>query len=462
MLEFVLSRLAIAGGSIGGLYLLKKLGVNVQDLINKKALTEEDRIKLSNEYTKLMAFNEKIGGMALLDTYNKNRETNAELLKKQWANSPNLDDVFRPTEETKKAETEFKAVMEQLDADIAEGAGTYPLFAVVDVARENATMMIDAIKKQQEEEIKRLESAFGDPADDSQSAAHQENKKKALGELKKHHQQQLKSFQDGLNKRLDKMERQAKQQEDSAFYTLYMANASKKWRDEIERQHLQNKANKNNSQGASVTVSQDGSDLRAQLSGFDIKQMKVIESITGLKITRDGNRLHVTFPGLLGSLWERLRHPQRTLSYAGAKVELANNLLCLAGAMRASGEESIEMSLSHNDPDTAALMGREGYAACIRAGFDPNKITIKVNNEKKTVAELFKGKESELDLLNDERSKIEARRNEYRQHATAVYKNSLAARREANAQTSNADANGLQPLPDTPAAADTPTLLGNR
>jgi len=51
----------------------------------------------------------------------------------------------------------------------------------------------------------------------------------------------------------------------------------------------------------------------------------------------------------------------------------------LAMAVRANGNKTIKLPITHSDPKQAVILGRQAYDAAINAGFDPKSITIEVN-----------------------------------------------------------------------------------
>lgn len=135
----------------------------------------------------------------------------------------------------------------------------------------------------------------------------------------------------------------------------------------------------------------------------------------------------------------------RGLYYQSRHDNILYDATNIASAVRACGHDSITMSVQHegkktgkkNQPDTehAMKLGRKAYEAAQRAGFPPEKITIKVNGQTKTEAELFHDHPKKLDEIRARYASDTTIREKVRTGAnilseTQALRKEIAARRE--------------------------------
>lgn len=87
----------------------------------------------------------------------------------------------------------------------------------------------------------------------------------------------------------------------------------------------------------------------------------------------------------------------KTISFSSTKLGFAateSDMFTATLLARAAGWESISLKIDHTSPTKATAWARKAYNAAIEAGYPPEKITIKVKDDKgeykvKTAAELF-------------------------------------------------------------------------
>ena len=174
---------------------------------------------------------------------------------------------------------------------------------------------------------------------------------------------------------------------------LYEQNAT--MRKEINKLHAQNQ---HQDPGAEVTISQEKG--TALFKNMKITDLPYIETITGRKIEiqKQAN----------GQSSFSMKLPNHLLSsgyYRGSNNKVKADLMGIAGAIRASGSETITMKIQHKDQEKGMELIRAAYEASIEAGFDPKKITLELNGKPVSASEAFATCPSRLNAANSQASK---------------------------------------------------------
>lgn len=135
---------------------------------------------------------------------------------------------------------------------------------------------------------------------------------------------------------------------------------------------------------------------RFKIAGVQLKDLNEIVAATGSTIKRQEK--HKTKDGKQVFLYTMecpriITSPSR---YGSPVQKTVGMMHLIAKAVQRDGFDSIVMNVNFDNPDIARKRSRQAYEACILAGFDPEKITIKQNGKKVEINEIFKGHENEL------------------------------------------------------------------
>lgn len=153
---------------------------------------------------------------------------------------------------------------------------------------------------------------------------------------------------------------------------------------------------------------------------------------------------------------------------------LYEDLTSNAQAWKAAGNDKIRMTISNPDPKRAEEDARKAYESCIKAGFAPKDITIRIGDEvkasynpktKEFKNELFKDHSKRLKAAHEEAEGIKAKRDAYSSQPTDKTPADVAKIKEAAASLKAAvkdirDSNPANtPAPTGPTTA-APTFTG--
>lgn len=237
------------------------------------------------------------------------------------------------------------------------------------------------LEDRQKDEINQLEALFEDetfqanltaaldlPEDEAENtealAAVKESMRK---DLENAHTKQL----DDFNKEVDnaKVElHKAAEQQLKAF--LFMADLSKN--DPKMQAMIEQLAEKNRSGATNVSV--HISEDRADISCVNLDQLTFIQRLGGGKITPkkddEGNLVYSLDMGM------KFTNPRYYFNDHHKK-----DMETMAQAIRASGSETITMSLTFKNEKVAEERARQAFEASLKSGFPPEKINIKVNGQ---------------------------------------------------------------------------------
>lgn len=89
----------------------------------------------------------------------------------------------------------------------------------------------------------------------------------------------------------------------------------------------------------------------------------------------------------------------------GDKVE--SDMTTLARAVKAGGHEYLEIDIDFKNQDTAMQRTKQAYNAGVEAGFDPDKIKIRINGEVKAAKDLFASNPSIITFAKQRAKELE-------------------------------------------------------
>lgn len=376
-----------------------------------------------NTYKESMAAHSSVGGGEAFNTYVSNRfSTINSFAKIQLENEETLGNLFKDIDKngdpaSKQAAKAIKDSLvkaftvlpktETATKDFATNIETLndmmkksPL-AIEAVANHLHVIKSDAlsaIKLQQEDDKTKLEALFKDPAFNQnliKSLNLSENElpkvqKNMLDALEKQAKQELSQFDTILNTELLKLH---SNNMNELYRIGFLANVRNI--NDFNQAIFNNIAKQKAPPGQPLQVGQDSAvqaddfkDLSiAQLfSPTDVKSnIGKIKTLTGLDMTYDGKTFTVELPK-----WGPYYHDTHD--------KMLYDMNLVAQAVRASGHDSITMSVnypaSEKDEDQSKRefvmeMGRKAYHSALMAGFEPDKIAVKVNGKVMSADELF-------------------------------------------------------------------------
>ncbi|MDR3502015.1 MAG: hypothetical protein P4L79_05470 [Legionella sp.] len=278
-------------------------------------------------------------------------------------------------EGAQKEYNESMAAFQQLLA----GPKKFHVQEVNGLLEEVTNNALTALEEQQESEIDQLEALFEDedfqanlttaldlPDDEEENAEALNAVKESMRkDLESAHKKQLEGFNNDVKQAKTDLHKAAEQQL-KAF--LFMADLNKndpKMQAMIARLAEENRAGAEN---VIVDISED----RADITCVNLDQLTFIQRLGGGVITpnkdKDGNVSYSLDMGM------KFTNPRYYFNDHHKK-----DMETMAQAIRASGSETITMSLTFKNEKIAQERGRQAFEACLKSGFPPDKINIKVN-----------------------------------------------------------------------------------
>jgi hypothetical protein len=254
-------------------------------------------------------------------------------------------------------------------------------------------------------------------------------KTEMLGDLDKSHKDAMKKLDDGFTKPLEALHDHANLEIDRIAFFSRSYNNNKAMREEIERMHQANLESQKDAAPPQVTLQQQGNRGKALFKGLSVKDMKIVETLTGRKINKgEDGTFSMDLPNRIFS----------PLYYASSEDKMRQDFMGLVGAVRAAGHKGISLDINNSDPKQAEEMARKAYEACLLTGFDPKDIEINVNGVKKGAekgksleSELFANRPNELQRIKD---KAQAYKNQ-RDPESAAPGSSFNTRSDTNAES---------------------------
>ncbi len=207
------------------------------------------------------------------------------------------------------------------------------------------------IGDQHKAEIKNLQALFADGGELVANSSAEAYKEHMLDALKKSHTEQLKSLDSDVDPSKDDL-REFSQRERAKI--LFLSLIAQNLRNE------ENVAGIINKETGELTVSTDDSFDSKKYANADLKSLKDFYTLSGKSINIEDNNFIISS------------------SVIGFGIS-DNDALQLALFAKASGWETIRMSVEHTGTDGEAFkLAQIAARACLKAGFDPLKITIRI------------------------------------------------------------------------------------
>lgn len=275
------------------------------------------------------------------------------------------------------AQHQYSASVQVFKDLVAEVSGKRNVQDIIGVIEEVASNAKGAIQKQQDKEITKLNEEFANDGfktslkaalniGDDQIADVQ---KSIIDDLQETHKKQLEAFDKSTQESLKALHSASAKQRQAFLFIASLHKNDEKMQRAIERLAGENY----NAQGPKddniiIECSKD----KAAISSVSLDQLKVIQLLGGGQINRvDGQP--VSYKLDMGNRFTSPRY------YLNNREE--RDMLIMAQAVRASGSSGIVMKLDFKDEKTAEARARQAYAACIKAGFPPEKIKLNVNGQ---------------------------------------------------------------------------------
>lgn len=299
------------------------------------------------------------------------------------------------------AQTEFAEKIAALNKVIAQDPPQFDSSAIASLLQEYRAEALKAIQAQQKSEKDRLTTLLNDPTSlakitEAMGLTNAEDIQKfkddTLQGLDESHRKESAKFSKGLENEINNLHANAQKERDRLAFLNERYNNSKFMHDMIdkmaEKLRLEGKLNE---EDTTATIGIQGK--YALFKGIDVKQMELIETISGRKskhsVDENGiDHFEMELPCLAN------------LSYHfGSHQQLEYDIMSQAMALRAMGKTRLNNWVNHPDEETAIEMAQTQFSGGVKAGFDPNNITIKVNGKEKTAKELFENNPKKLEQL---------------------------------------------------------------
>ncbi|KTD61426.1 hypothetical protein [Legionella spiritensis] len=429
-----------------------------------KMFTAEQKKKYLDEYGPSIENDASLSGTGAFENYQKKRAKNATtfagiklpddttLGDKLKDSSPDVDavkeaiaEVLQTSEATTQANDKFKQEMEAVSRLLTQEPREFNAQAIASYLQGVKGEADAAIKAQHKQELENLENKFNDPTfinhlkagtglDDEQVSDLHEEMKKAL---EKKQQETLAAFNKEVNKDITALHEESRKEIERITYLAGI------YENEKNRAAIDELAKKNQSQEpttAQIGIDSNGS---ATLKGIKVTDLPVIYSFTGrtIKPQNDGS-FAIQFPK-----WNLLYYRNHNMVY-----DMTN----MAAAVRASGHDSITMSVNHKgqkgadgkmDEKYVMEMGRNAYEGALKAGFPPDKISIEVNGRVVKKEELFAEKPDRLQVITERAERGRAKYDALIKRTEKVSENTTRSLKEQITALRNA-ANTPAPEPD--------------
>ncbi|MFI4962535.1 MAG: hypothetical protein ACHP6H_01615 [Legionellales bacterium] len=249
----------------------------------------------------------------------------------------------------------------------------------------------NALKNQQNQEVANLNAlfdpstakgkAFRDemkvalvltpPGDDD---AIDEIKNNMLAELNNAHREEEKQLHEKLDAAHRNIHAAVAKQGDEMGFILMLMNQNKHFSKKVEALAKDKQAS---AASSGVTLGWSGNPnnpqgVKCNINGVTLKDIDAIESITGTTIKQEGKN------GYSMHIRSRMFAP---FYHADQRQNVKTDMLIMANLIKHSGHDKIVMQVGlkadKNDPHE---FHRQAYEACRKAGYPPEKITIKDGN----------------------------------------------------------------------------------
>ncbi|OGV51086.1 MAG: hypothetical protein A3F46_03385 [Legionellales bacterium RIFCSPHIGHO2_12_FULL_42_9] len=372
----------------------------------------------------------KIGDTTVETTF-KNSTNQATVTKLKEA----IKTALELTQATKDAILKFEKDMNRLDKVCKSKPNGVGPYALVHQTAKYKTEFLNAIEEQQKNEISHLETILDQDKIKAAFGVNDEKEVTAIKDqfinaLKKEHgnrndvknNSQMKAFLDPLNTEQESQFTHIKKEYDALYEKVTMANfvnpddsklttwfkrsflfsqsrltpfepqAPGAMQEEMKKTMEENKKKEAANappvptQVSNLVDSDVNNDKGIGFKNLNIKELQNIQTTTGRKITKIAdNHYEIKIPPL--SAWDYWS-PHN-------KKDVTNDIQSLAQRIKAEGHDSIKFTLDHKDEDVAKDLAGIAYAESLKAGFEPNKITVIINGK------AYKGDELKQFLTGD-------------------------------------------------------------
>ncbi|HHT0592257.1 TPA: hypothetical protein ACTXXA_000948 [Legionella anisa] len=210
-------------------------------------------------------------------------------------------------------------------------------------------------------------------------------KKDLIAEMEKKHSEQLTAFNGSAKENITKLDKASAEEQRLVIFsgmleswTGQLSETQRKEMDaEMERAREENRKRRGmNLPPERTTVEVDCED--STITAVDPRDLDFIISLSGSKITQQKGKEGE--PGL----WTVQMTPRifSPFYYLSNKEKPQVDMLTMAQAVRASGFDSITMSINFEDEATRKTRAKEAYRAALDAGFDPSPLPGEEGKEK--------------------------------------------------------------------------------
>jgi len=312
--------------------------------------------------------------------------------------------------------------------------------------KSKAKTAVDAQNKQDKDRVtklfnqpdftKNLKTALG-LSDDAQLENVQ---KQMLEHLEKKQAESSTQFEEKLNTEITLFHEKEQNERDRIAYLANMDELSDAMKAEI------NRLGQLNAKESAVSIQIGGANTSARFKGISVRDMQVIEDMTGEKIDHDKDEK--------GNDRFSMKLPRKFFSPLYSTRIQDYHLRGIVNAVRACGYNKITIEINYHGRDTphdqddeyAMELGRRAYEQCLKGGFDyketldPNdkdkknklcNIIINVNGKPKTANELFAKCQQRKSEIHAKADADQAKRKAYRDNqksppeVQAVFKKSI-------------------------------------
>ncbi len=297
-------------------------------------------------------------------------------------------DALRLAEKTRTAKKEYED-----EISMAVKAVTDPRDKFSLRSKHNSFHLIHAdalaaIETQHADEMKALEAIFTSEEANLKTIGFaappqiDKLKKDMVETLKASQQKELDAFKKTIEEPLKKMDKSLVSDTYRVSWLMTLEKKLPAVKQAIDI--LYNENRKKEGEGITLSLGKSGTH-RARYKGIKPEDL---QRVLGTIETVTGNTLKKEASGAF-----RLEFPHHWLSpfyYHSSHNKMKADMLVLVGAIKASGYGSITLDISNSNPKRALELAQLAYIACREYNFDPKKITININGEKKSAEEIFK------------------------------------------------------------------------
>lgn len=238
-----------------------------------------------------------------------------------------------------------------------------------------------AIKVQQKNEMKSLEQYFSANPEKLAGVKADNLLESLRSTLAQQHQKQLDQYHSAVTHSMNSLHNAARLEIQRYLFEASLYKNSKNMRKQFEEL-----AALPRSKNASTTLTMQEQDGKVHylLSSVDFNSLKYLKRDSGERIEKSEDGVYTLNMGY------KIFNPRYYLLNRDR-----TDLVLLANAIKLSGCEAITMNLQYANPEVAKKRAQDAFRACIEAGFDPSKITLRVNNDLMTYKGLEKATEKE-------------------------------------------------------------------